>query len=328
METKDLILLMLIPIILVSLVFYVDKSPAIIGAVTHEPKKESNILGTYSVNPSFKTKIEYSLNDYNKIKESLDFIIKCSEEGKDIKTCIDEVNIKDTSLKWELGCEKGAEKVLYDFAEFLQDCFDSDDTNCLCRKDMRPSDNELKKYELSNKRFKIELIQDKDFKKITIKMKEPDIGLSYDVKISSKSKSTWYPTTIDLAYVENKIVLIFQNVIGDILMKQDTYYYALPPDKKEIIIYKNMANNIDSVDFVKEENDNVKYPNDKIITDSNNNPIEINNVPNCQIKPKNIYKFCVTQNKYKFMVYDKLDNQVKERPLTIKFAAYIHPKTE
>ena len=57
MEAKDLILLMIIPVILVSIVIYTDKTPAIIGAVTAEPKPESNRLGVYSINPSFKTKI-------------------------------------------------------------------------------------------------------------------------------------------------------------------------------------------------------------------------------------------------------------------------------
>ena len=136
MEAKDFVLLMLIPIILISIVVYTDKNAVITGAVTSQDK-QSNILGTYSVMPSFKAKYGYELNDYNKIKESLDNVFKCSEEGKDVQSCVDDVNANKNEFTLELDCDKGAEKVLYDFAEFLKDCFESEDNNCLCRKNMR-----------------------------------------------------------------------------------------------------------------------------------------------------------------------------------------------
>ena len=67
MQAKDLMLLLMVPILLVGLVLYVDKSPSIIGAVTE--KIQSNILGTFSINPSFREKANYDLNDYAKAKE-------------------------------------------------------------------------------------------------------------------------------------------------------------------------------------------------------------------------------------------------------------------
>lgn len=310
MEAKDLILLMLIPIILVSLVFYVDKSPSIIGAVTQEPKQESNILGTYSVNPSFKTKIEYSLDDYNKIKESLDFIIKCSEEGKDIETCIKEINEKDASLKWELNCDKGAEKILYDFAGFYQDCFDSDDTNCLCRKSFEFSDKEVQTFGLVNQIYRLQLDQHKESKQIEISMQEPK--LSY--QINTDELSVWYPSGIVLAYSDKlrSINMIFRYKKGEEIQQIDEYKVL---DKKEILLYKNKVNNLKRVDFVEQIDNSFIFPNKQTAVTGNLHP--------CQLKPKNIYKFCVTQNNYKVIAYDKLDGQIKERNPVIKFASYV-----
>ena len=314
METKDLVLLMLIPIILISLVIYTDKSPTIIGAVVNEPKKESNILGTYSINPSFKVKENYDLNDYNKIKESLDIIIKCAEEGKDIETCINEVN-KVNSLTWQLNCDKGAEKFLYDFAEFYQDCFDSDDGNCLCRKNLELKKDEIQKYELANKIYRLRLVQNIQTQKTDITMISP-VDLFYQIKINGRS--VWYPSEINVAYSDifDYVIMIFKYES----QKQGRYEV---PDKKEFLLYKHQDDNIKLVDFVKEEGNNLKYPNDDVIVDSSKNPIDIKNLDNCNIKPKNIYKFCVTQNNYKVTAYDALDRQVKKRNPVIKFASYV-----
>ncbi len=300
---------MLIPIILVSLIVYTDKSPVITGAVTAQ-QEESNILGTYSINPSFKTKIDYDLNDYNKIKELLDFIIKCSEGGKDIETCINKINVKDTSLKWELNCDKGTEKVLYDFAEFYQDCFDSEDTNCLCRKSFEFSDKEIQKFGLVNQIYRLQLNQYKKNKRIEIAMQDPK--LSY--QINTNELSVWYPSDIVLAYSDKlrSINMIFSYKKEEEAQAIDEYKVL---DKKEILLYKNQIDNLKRVDFVEQMDNSFIFPNKQTAATAN--------LPPCHIKPKNIYKFCVTQNKYKFMVYDKLDGQVKERNPVVKFASYI-----
>ena len=325
METKDLALLMGIAIISLS-ILHIYKNPSITGAVTAK-QEENNIIGAYSIIPSFKANINYDLNDYASIKASLNFIIKCSENNGDVEACTKQAEANDHRFEWSLNCDKGAEKVLYDFAEFYQDCFDSEDSNCLCRKDMKFSDEDLKKYDLSNKQFRMDLVQNADYKEIKIKMIEPNTDLTYDIKIKSKSRSTWYPNTFVLAYVKNKIELIFRNT-EDSLMKQDKYTYALPPENKELILYKNKINDIDSVDFVKREGNNLLYPNDNVITGSENKPININNIPLCNIKPKNIYRFCVTKKDSRLMAYDKSDNQIKERDVTIKLSAYIPNKAQ
>ena len=65
MQTKDLILLITIPILLVSIIYYVDKSNLATGAATlaTAAKDENEIIGSYSVLPSFKTNIGYNIKD-------------------------------------------------------------------------------------------------------------------------------------------------------------------------------------------------------------------------------------------------------------------------
>lgn len=306
METKELILLMLIPVILVGIIAYINtsqiaKSPAITGAVSEQEKqsniigaKQSNIIGTYSILPSFKAKIDYNLDVYSDIKKMFEQIYKCASEGNSLQDCVDNINSNNNDFKWELNCDKGAQRALYDFAEFYRDCFDSEDDNCLCRKDMALSDEELKKYGLLNKRYKMSLAQNQydSSNQIEIKMSEPSLDLSYNIVTDIKLRSIWYPNSLVLAYVENKIEMIFKNII-----EGTEYYYSLPSGKKELIAYKHKINNINSVDFVKKEGDDLFYPNNK--------QIEIKNIPDCEINPKNIYRFCVTKkgSEIKFASY-------------------------
>ena len=308
MESKDLVLLMLIPVILISLIVYTDTTQ-ITGAVTQEQKKESNILGTYSIMPSFKAKIDYDLNDYNKINEQFNFILSCTQ-NKDIKSCIDDINY-DNGFMWELGCDKGAEKILYDFAEFLQDCFDSDDNNCLCKKDMNISKENIQKFELTDKKFKIS--QAVQSQKIEILMSEPKVDISYTIKLNGNY--VWYPNPLIIDYTKDKVVLnmIFKDEIDKTIEYNDAF-----PNKKDITLYKSEINNLNTIDFVDIESDELIYPNYP-----NRKRIKSVNLHPCQLKPKNMYKFCVTKKDYKIVAYDKIDRQVKERPLTIKFAAYI-----
>lgn len=313
METKDFVLLMLIPIILVSLVIYTDTGPAITGAVAYEPAKESNIIGTYSIMPFFKAKIDYDLNDYNKIRESLDFIIGCAKQSN-VEQCV--AQISDNEFAWQLGCDKGAEKVLYDFAEFFQDCIDSEDNDCICTKNLELSSEKIKEYGLLNT-FDL-ILNEPSQNKIKIEVLKSE-GLSYG--INTNGLSGWIPSRYVLGYDSNGIPKL--NLFFYDLSKGDDFKGPGPLTK--LIIYKNNLNNINTIDFVKQENDNMKNPRDNIIMDKDNKPVEASKLPNCNIKPKNIYKFCVIQKNYKIMAYDKIDNQVKERQLTIKFAAYIPP---
>ena len=322
METKDFVLLMLIPIILVGIVIYTDKG-ATTGLVTHEQKKETNIIGTYSINPSFKAKIDYDLEDYAKIKRSLDFISACAQSS-DIGQCTASANSNE--FAWQLGCDKGAEKVLYDFAEFFQDCIDSEDNNCLCRKSLGMTIDKAEEYGLLNKGHALVINEDTTyFKKLEITVLDKT---ELSQNIDTKGFRGWIPIRYILNYDKlglPSLTMVFVNVLKDNI-PFELKYEAFGRPLKELILYRNTKNNVNLIDFVRQENDNLKYPNDQFALESNNQPIDINKMPNCKIKPKNIHRFCVTKNDYKVIAYDKSDNQVKERPLAIKFAAHIPPK--
>lgn len=311
MEPKDLILLMLIPILLISIVVYTDRTPAITAAVTAQ-QKQSDVIGTYSIMPSFRAKINYDLNDYTIIKKSLDFISKCSESGGEIESCVKQAESVDGRFEWALGCDKGAEKVLYDFAEFYQDCFDSDDSNCLCRKNFDIPKEEIEKYRLytSGKKvasYYLELNQDIPSQKIEIKLTDP-AKLAYSIKLNGRS--VWYPKNYVVAYTKDRLYGLNTLFIDEL---SGTPFGFGPV--KDIIIYKHEINGINAADFIKEVNSQFFYPNDV--------KIESDNLHDCELNPKNTAKFCVTKKGSKVMAYDKSDEQIKERDVTIKFASYV-----
>ena len=315
MEAKDFFLLMLIPLLLIGLVVYTDNNK-ITGAVIAE-NKDSNIAGTYSVNPSFKAKIDYDFDDYSKIKNSLGVISSCAQ-GKDVQSCLNDMN--NGNFIWELGCDKGAEKVLYDFAEFFQDCVDSADINCLCRKNMDIKKEDIKDYLPPTNKYSFDLTEEPSLKKISIEI--PNLGLVYT--INTNGLLGWIPKRYSLGYDKNFDILNFNLFfINEILNSPiEKTPYSFGPTQ-QIIIYKNQLKN--SIDFVKQENDNLKDPKDQIIADANNKPVEVSKLSNCNIKPKNMYRFCVTKKDFSITAYDKADGQVKQRSVTIKFAAYIPP---
>lgn len=322
MEAKELALLMLIPLILIGIVLYTDKNPIITGAAVAQQKDEqSKTLGTYTINPSFKVKIDYDLSDYNTIKESLDNILKCAERGKDIESCVNDVNSNEQTFSWSLGCDKDAEKVLYDFAEFLQDCIDSDDNNCLCNKKFELPIDKIKEFEISGN-YGIEISEDSSAMKLKLALFSPKTDLTYDV--GTNGVSGIIPKKYFFSYSGNipVINLIFTDISG--------IQSSLGP-LNEVAIYKNdnNKNKIKSIDFVKQERDALIYPEPEAESEySTSVPItklikKPSDLHPCYIKPKNTHKFCVTKKNYKILAYDKLDGYVKERPLTIKFASYV-----
>jgi len=304
MEIKDLVLLLAIPITLVMILLYLGDSAITGAAVAQESKNK--IIGTYSINPSFKAAFKYDLNDYSKIKSTFDAVLKCSQEGNELQSCIDSAD--KAGFEWSLGCDKGPEKVLYDLAELLQDCFDSDDSNCVCKKNMDISKDEILKYELPKKEFRIAVSQDIPLNKIIMQLSQPKSSLKYEVKLNGRS--LWYPSLYVVSYADDSLIGINMFFTDELSGERK----ALGP-LKEIVLYKNEMNGIKFIDFVKQENNNLVYP--------NNDVKKLDNVRPCNLKPKNIYRFCATKKDYKITAYDEMDGLVKERPLTIKFASYI-----
>ena len=310
METKDLILLMMIPAMLAGIIFYTEKGTSIAGYATAQ-QEQNNIIGAYSIMPSFRAKIDYDLNDYNKLNGLLKNILTCYESSGDIGSCIQQAQNQDESFEWIIGCDKGAEKILYDFAEFYQDCADSDDTSCVCRKNLDVPKQDIQEYGIDN-HYKMNLNEDRLNKKIEIKMTEPDAGLSYS--INSNNLAGWFPKSIDLGYSKDKLsdlVMIFRE---EITGQSDPYSLGQP--LSEIVIYRNNNNpqKIMSLDFVRISTASIIYPKaDRTIR-------KPDDLHDCRLKPKQFFRFCAAKKGSKTVAYSKSDNEFKERGITYKFA--------
>jgi len=132
METKDLVLLMLIPIMMVSVVIYTDRSPSITGAAVAQEEKESNIIGAYSINPSFKARIDYNPEDeYKTIKDNLDGLIEQCKSSQNIEQCF-----KDKANRLQWNCQEPQEEgadILHDFIDKFRECISLEEDGVVCR---------------------------------------------------------------------------------------------------------------------------------------------------------------------------------------------------
>ncbi len=323
MDLRDLAFLILIPLLLIGVIFYIGDTPSIskgmvsiTGLVPLEKRyvseediklKNDNILGIYSIKPGFQAKIDYDLGDYGKIKDLFKSILKCvddkdstNENTKDVKieSCMVDAESKDPSFNWVLGCDKGSEFIFYDFVEFYQNCIESDDTNCLCRKTLELSVEKINEYGLASNSYELNLNKGKSSKKIDIKMPESHLNHIIDLK---ESRSTWYPNHYVLGYGTKeflRLTMIFKNQLSG-----ETYSFD---ETKDVKIYKNKADGINYINFVGyDEDGNLIYPSREIIKTEGTEGIH-----DCKLKTKSAYRFCVTK------IYSN-------KPVTIKFATYI-----
>ena len=157
MEAKDLVLLLMIPLLAISLIGYTDKSPVIIGAVTTE-QEQSIIFGTYSINPSFKAKIDYNLNEYKTIQETFNGIIEECKDAQDMQ-CLRK---KAIELNWNCE-EKESTAILHDFVDKFNECLNLDENGVVCKFsfDDRNIQNSIFNIRLTseNEKLKAELME-------------------------------------------------------------------------------------------------------------------------------------------------------------------------
>ncbi len=278
----------------------------ITGFAVADNKENLNFYGTYSIKPSFKVNVDYDLEgEYSKIVEGLGHISDCAKLGSTVESCAEKLSetIYYSDYEWGLDCDAGAEKVFYDFAEFYQDCFDSEDDNCICELNLDYSEEEIKKYELEGE-YKIKTELDNPRKIINLKLEEPEIDLRYAIK--TNGIDNWNPGEFNINYKTNKkesAELIFEEEVTK------NYYDIDKIDK--LILYKFGT----ELQFIEYEDDKVIFFNGK--------EKEIEDLKTCSPKPKNIHKFCVTNKKKQFYVSDKIKNKVELKNPVIKFAAYI-----
>ncbi len=305
METKDMVLLIGIPVLLIVMLFYLDKIPSITGAVA--AAEENPKLGEYAIMPSFKAKIDYNLDEeYAKLKTKLKQIIDECKSQENIEDCIGRKTREDTEIQWT--CEEKDVDILYDFVDKLKDCARLQQENVLCRfsLDRREYINKVKtrrtfEIKLTNwypPRIKTELFEEGKLMATELveigklsysnNMKEPAINAnSIMIKVlfneGTPAAQEFYATTDTSPRVElSKLFLLYK------------------PKKNE----EDAAENAASVHFI-----------DAAVESSfRAPPAKTISLPNT----KGI-KFCAKTGK-KILAYDISDNTIKMRDIEYKFA--------
>ncbi len=168
METKDLVLLMLMPILLVGIIAYTNNFASITAfATASSSQEESNLIGTYSILPSFRAKIDYDMQaEYKSIKDNLNGLLENCESSPDIAKCL-----KDVSGKLGWNCPESnnkAQDILNDFMNKLNDCINLEEDGVVCSfsLDEREISKRLPKFDIvlvsEYGKVQVELISGKD----------------------------------------------------------------------------------------------------------------------------------------------------------------------
>ncbi|MBI2656399.1 hypothetical protein HYX03_01515 [Candidatus Woesearchaeota archaeon] len=298
METKDLVLLMLIPIILVSLIVYTDENPVITGAATSK-QEESNIIGAYSIMPSFKAKINYNVEDeYQEISKQLNEIIDKCKNSIDIEKCL-----KDNSKEW--GCLELKDEViaiLYDFIDKFNECSNLKEEGIVCSflLDEREIINTpFKSFEIrltnENQRTRVELLGGS--------AEGPKVLRTEYINLENIVYTVYdYKDTLNEKINPVRILIKFEGkkpIIEDVFAYDDNLNRI--PLSKTFLLYKKD----NKIKFVEAPGSSFEAP------------VPANRI--IDIPQAKGIKFCA-KSKYKFYTYDESDKTTKLRDVVYKFA--------
>lgn len=300
METKDLALLMLIPIILVGIIIYTDKNPVITGAVTAK-QEESNVIGTYSINPSFKVKVDHDLEDYENIKKELESLIeKCKKE--DIEQCLkDNAPISWNCPESKPESKEESLKILDDFVDKFNECLNLEEDGVVCRFSL--DERDLMFLPLPQRIFEIALT-DEGGGRINVELKQNKVTLAAEYIESDGLYYTNYDYRDTLSEKINpvSIFLIYENKNPNIQKIEGVdYNQNLIPLSKSFVFYKKN----DIIKFV-------EFPGSSFEA-----PLPANKIIDLP-KVKGI-KFCANTGK-QIYAYDSSDDTVNLRAIVYKFA--------
>ena len=304
METKDLVLLISIPVLLIGILLSIGKIPSITGAATAEGTNPK--LGEYLIMPSFKAKIDYNMEEeYGKLKIRLKQMIDECKTNENVESCISKKADEDSEIQWKCG-EKD-ENVLYDFADKLKDCIRLQQENVMCQFffDKREYINQVKaqrtfEIKLTNwypPRIKAELFEDGKW----LAMEYADLGkLAYSDGIKNPAKNA-NSITIKVLFNEGTPLV------------QEAYASTDASPRVEIsklfLLYKSKKNEAEAADAAI-----VQFIDASVESNFRTPPNIAINLPN--IKGM---KFCAKTGK-QILAYDSIDNGVKMRDIEYKFA--------
>jgi len=278
-------------------------------------------FGLYSIKPNFKANIDYDLNDYQLIIQKIKNIEECVAQGNEIEFCLEQLNKENNDFNWSLNCQENSERVFYEIIKFYQDCIDSEDTNCLCEYNLLKKADEIKKYELYGSHKIIFSDLSAGRKEIEAKFNAGKEEVSYKI-LGRKPIFGWFPSEYNVDYSADNVVKASMNFLNTLDQKSG----KKPPIEYfgNIFLFKektDLAEDAEEINVVKATELKsgeyyIAYPN----TDRNK---EAKGIGKCELKPKNIQRICVKNNKKEFSVYNKIKDKVDFKNPTMKFAAYI-----
>ncbi|MEK6984464.1 MAG: hypothetical protein AABX33_07865 [Nanoarchaeota archaeon] len=306
METKDLFLLMLIPIILISIVVYTDKNMIATGAVVAQ-NYNNNMLGTYSISPSFKINVDYDFLEYAVISKELNKAVSNCKDYPDIGQCLKEQAFKNNWNCPEPQQDSNEEAILilYDFVNKFNECLNQQDkTVCRFSLDEREVYNRIYGIRLTGEdgEIKAELISGQTITG-TVYINQESLSFISDYNTKDATDKSADAVNIAIKYTARKPNI---NEVS-----------AEPSDKtssvklsKIFLLYKTKG----KAKFIDESQEG-----------SFRAPLPANNILDLpRIKG---FRFCAKSQK-QFYAYDKFDIQVKLRPIVYKFAvSYPNPLT-
>ena len=297
METKDLVLLMIIPIMLISIIVYTNKNPAITGAAVSQ-QEESNVMGTYSIIPSFKANIDYNLNDeYRTIKEKLSQIVDDCKNSINIEQCL-----KDYADKYSWNCielKDEAIGILYDFIGKFNECLSLEEDGIVCR-------FSLDEREIINRptaSFDITLTNENLKTKVELKEGANTLATEYLGMENMYYTNYDYRDSLNERLNPVRIIVEYQNkkpIVKDVFAIDDSSNRI--PLSKTFLLYKKDR----IVKFVEAPGSSFEAP-------QANNIIDIPRIKG--------FRFCAkSPSGRQFYAYDQSDNSVKLRDVIYKFS--------
>lgn len=344
MKQQEFFALALLTILFTFISFFYANDPNITGFSFHEAnQKDHKITGTYTIKPHFSTQVDYDLNIYDETAKDFPVITTCVEKGEKPEHCIEHVNTKNTedlrncvalhsqqsnfdfancifqarqaektkNYEWTTYCDEGEERLFYDFAKTYQDCFDSEDTNCLCTWDYRGQEY-IEQNNLGREKYTITMDQDVG-PPSTITLLNEKNTLRHIIQ-TGNSKSFYLPNMFSIEYG--------LKFVEDISLKFKTSEWN---DNRNLafFLYKHETFGQKRVDFVRNKGGSLEYPErDGYVLDEQGVFAQTDQMRECQKPPQNTYRFCVKQAK-EFVARNDITGKVSKQPIIIKLAAFI-----
>lgn len=286
MEAKDLVLLALIPLMLIGLIVYTDKAPAITGFVAAKQEK-SSIFGTYSIAPSFKVNVDYSLEEYENLKKHLKQIAEDCKNKEEIDKCL-----KGYSNQLGWNCEEDeASAILQDFIDKFNECLNLKENGVVCMFSLEERESSAKS---------LEIVFEYEDDKTKVSLKQGDKVLATD-----------YINLNDLVYTDNYETKESKNVD---LVKFSIYFSDKKPVIREAIaISENELVKLSNMLLFYKVNDEIKF----IEANQEGNfraDVPANKIIDLPLS-KGV-KFCAKSNKY-------IDDY-SSKPIVYKFS-FVYP---